>query len=112
MEKVKHIHVNHPKHGEIKIRTSIPSDINEMIGDVVSDYSKSPQLYHADVVENQDGTFDIKELKVIKPDKVGTGWMSNKKGNKNFITVIKNMPAGDDTTIYHAGVISVNYIKD
>jgi hypothetical protein len=83
-----------------------------MIGDVVPDHSKTPHLYHADVVKNEDGTFCIEKLCLIKPDSVNVGWMTNNNLSKNYITVVKSITAGDDITIYPSGVISVNYIKD
>jgi len=109
MEDIKEININHPDYGVIEISTSIPNDINELIGDVVGDCDKLPHLYHANVVKNEEGNFDISQLKVIKPEGVNVGWMQNSKGSKNFITVIKNTHVGDDITIYPSGVISVKY---
>lgn len=107
--KVKQISIKHPEQGEIQIHTSIPKDIGETIGDVVSDYSKGCPFYHAKVVKNEDETFSIDNLKVIKPDSVRVGWMENSKGKKTFITVVKNIPLGDNVVIYPNGVISVGY---
>lgn len=107
--KVKRIKINHPDHGEIEINASIRDDVSEMIGDTVNDYSKIPCFYYAKIVVNNDATFSISDLMVIKPASVNVGFMINSKGIKNYITVIKNIEAGDDITIYPSGIISVTY---
>ena len=99
--KVKKLKIDYSGLGTIEIHTEMPNEIKEIIGEVSGDYSKYPCFYHAN--------FDIQNLMVIKPDSVNVGWMKNSKGNKNFITVIKNMQVGDDITIYPKGVISVVY---
>ncbi len=107
--KVKKLKIEHSELGLMEVNTEIPKEVKEIVGDVASDYSKYPCFYHADITKTQDGNFEIKNLMVIKPDGVNVGWMENSKGNKNFITVIKNMKVGDDITVYPKGVISVIY---
>lgn len=106
---VKEIEIKHPTEGDITINTAIPDEINESIGEIENSFGKDPGFYHATVIKNKDGTFDIKNLKVIKPDSVNVGWFSNSKGNRNYINVIKNLHVGDDLTIYPSGIISVIY---
>ena len=108
--KVKQIEINHPNYGKIIISTSVPDNIEESIGDVVTYNSERLCLYYANVLKNEDGTFDIKGLRVIKPDSVNVGWMNNSKGNKNYIEVVKNMSMEDgDMTVYPNGILSVIY---
>jgi hypothetical protein len=106
---VNKIEINHSELGLIEINTSIPKDIKENVGDVLDPNSKYKCFFHAEVQKNEDGTFDIRKLKVITPESVNVGWMENSKGRGNYITVIKNIFAGDDITIYPNGVLSVTY---
>jgi len=107
--KVKKLKIDYSGLGTIEIHTEIPKEMKEAVGDISSDYSKYPCFYHANITKTEDGTFEIQNLMVIKPDTVNVGWMENSKGNKNFITVIKNMQVGDDITVYPKGVVSVVY---
>lgn len=107
--KVKQIEINHPSFGNIIINSVIPEEIMQKIGDVTGDYSKSPVFYYSSIIKNEDGTFCIKNLMVIKPESVNVGWMENSKGNKTFITVIVNRKAGDNIVIYPRSILSVIY---
>jgi len=107
--KTKQINIKHPKLGEIEIYSEIPNNILQRIGDVTFDYSKELLFYHADITKNNDGTFDIKNLSVIMPESINVGHMDNKKGCKNFITVITNRRISKDITVYPSSILSVIY---
>lgn len=107
--KVKKIKIDYSGLGLIEVNTEIPKEIKEIVGDVTIDHTKQPCFYHANITKTQDGNFQINNLMVIKPESVNVGWMQNSKGNKNFITVIKNIKVDDNITVYPKGVISVVY---
>lgn len=104
---VKQINIKHPILGDIAIYSTIPDNIQQKIGDVVLDYSKTPLLYHSKIVPNDDNTFSIIDLMVIKPEAINIGHMNNSKGIKNFITVITNKIVCDDVCIYPSAIMSV-----
>ena len=107
---VKQIEIKHHKLGDIVINTSVSDDMNNSIGTIVRDFSKEPCFYHAHVYKNEDGSFDIQQLRLIKPDTVNIGSMKMSWGSKNYITVIKNMYTdNEDFTVYPSGVLSVVY---
>lgn len=107
--KINHIYIKHPNLGEIIIHGEISKEIEEQIGDVTNDYSKTPIYYHAQITKNENETFNIKDFRVIKPEGLNIGTMNNSKGNKTFITVITNKKAGNEITIYPSAVLSVEY---
>lgn len=109
MKKVKQIKFNHPDLGVIAVNDSIPIEINETIGNVVEDYSKVIEYYHANIAPNNDGTFVITDLKLIAPFALNIGWFKNSKGNKNFITVISNRSVSSNIIAYPASIHSVIY---
>lgn len=109
IDKIKKLTIAHNELGNIEINTEIPEHIQEQIGDTTEDYTNSPKFYHADISKLPDGTFDVRRLKVIKPDCVDTGWMNNSKGSKNFVTIIKNISISDKIQVYPKGIISVEY---
>jgi hypothetical protein len=109
---ISQIQIKHPSLGEIVINTSIPDFIQERIGDVVEDYSKGLQHYHAEVSTENKELFSIKNLCLISYEPINIGWMQNSKGNKNFITVITNKLVCENIDVYSAGVISVNYCNE
>ena len=107
--KVKQIQIKHPSLGEIVVNSGIEKDIAEQIGDICSDYSNEPLYYCANISKNEDETFSLKNLHVIRPEGIHIGWMKNSKGEKNFITVVTNKKAADDITVYPSAVLSVIY---
>jgi len=107
--KVKQITIKHPELGEISINGSIEESIQDKIGDVTNDYSNELLFYHAEIQENNNQIFSIKNLNVIKPESINVGWMENKKGHKNFITIITNRKISEDINIYPLAVLSVIY---
>jgi len=106
---INQIQIKHPILGEILINTSIYDFIHERIGDVIPDYSKELEYYHAEVKTEDKEKFTIKNLYRISPEAINVGFMQNKKGNKNFITVITNRKASEDLDIYSSSVLSVAY---
>lgn len=107
--KVNKIQIRHYKLGDIIINSEIEKNINEQIGNIVSDYSKYPKYFHAKIVENENGTFNISNINVITPETINVGMMYNSKGNKSFITVITNKNVSEDIIVYPLGIISVTY---
>lgn len=101
--------IKHDTYGEITIHDKIPSEIMEMIGDVTSDFGKSTPFYYADIIKNEDATFTIKDLGIIKSESFNVGWMDNSKGSKNFVTLMVNRVSVGEFIAYPLGIISVNY---
>tara|TARA_R110000824_G_scaffold187984_3_gene369285 strand:+ start:1425 stop:1760 length:336 start_codon:yes stop_codon:yes gene_type:complete len=108
---IKIIQIKHHELGVIKISTSITKEIEESIGDTTFDYRTEPILYLADIEKLKDNTFSFVNFRVIIPKTVNIGYMNNSKGNKNFITVIKNISAGDAFTAYPSAILTVIYNK-
>tara|TARA_R110000796_G_scaffold73774_3_gene165754 strand:- start:1655 stop:2002 length:348 start_codon:yes stop_codon:yes gene_type:complete len=103
------VQIKHHELGVIKIRKSIPKDIEETIGDITFDGLRNPIIYHADIEKLKDNCFSFVNFRVIIPETVNVGWMNNSKGNKNFITVIKNISAGDAFIAYPSSILTVIY---
>lgn len=112
MKEVKSINISHPTKGNIVVFQSeavIKGEFGAMIGDVVTDHSPIPYIYHAKITKNKDNYFNIIDLKVIKPDAVIVGFMDNSKGCQNYITVIKNIDVTESMMVFPSGVLSVTY---
>jgi hypothetical protein len=107
--KVKQISIKHTELGEIQIYSEIPNHIQQQIGDVVRDYSKGILFYHAEIEKNDDGTFKIMNLSVVRNECIIIGYMNNDKGVKNFITVVTNKKISDDFVVYPIAILSVIY---
>jgi hypothetical protein len=107
--KVNQIQFNHPQLGMIVVNSSVDKEINDMIGTITDDYAKYPMYYHANVFKNNDGTFEIKELKIIKPECIIVGMIKTQIGCKNHVNLITNKKASEDIVVYPSGVISVSY---
>ena len=108
MKEIKQITIKHPTEGEITVHTSLPEEISEMIGDVVSDFDDS-KFYYGYVRKLKDGSFVITELKLVAPESFNVGFMDNSKGCKNFITVLKTKNIGDEYVFFQNGVVSVEF---
>ena len=82
--KVDKIHIKHPFLGEIVVFGTIKKEINEQIGNTVSDSSKEPKYYCDEITKNEDGTFHLKNLEGIEPESLNVGYMDNSKGKKTL----------------------------
>lgn len=109
MKEVDNIYIHHKTFGDIVIHGHISKEVNEQIGNVVEDYIKRDIYYHCKITVNEDGTFNLRPIYVIKPESIIIGWMDNSKGNKNFITVMTNRKVSEQITIYPQSILSVTY---
>jgi len=107
--KIDKIKCIHPTLGEITVNREVPKSLEETIGDTVTDFCNSESYYHGEITKMQNGQFHINNLMVIKNEGVIVGPMRNAKGNKNYITVVKNLHVNTDTIICPTGVISYEY---
>jgi hypothetical protein len=95
--------------GRITIHSELSKERNDLIGTLTHQYAKSPVHYYADIIKNEDGTFLIKDLKVVKPESIDVGWHRKSGQYSSSVTIITNRDVGKDITVYPKGVISVIY---
>lgn len=104
---VKSMVIIHPKFGNIEVFNGLTEEDNKIIGERVSDYADEPYMYYGDISLNDDGTYNIIRLGVIKPGRVEVG--SIKIGNTytSSINVFKNIKLEEKLLMYPNGVVSV-----
>lgn len=107
--KINQIQINHPQLGPIVINSTIDEETNKLIGTITNDYATYPNYYHAKIFRNEDKTFAIKDLGIIRPEKIIVGKMKTSFGSKNSVKIIVNRKVGEDITVYPSGVFSVIY---
>jgi len=106
---IKSITVEHPQLGKITVNSEIPQEVNDLIGTITHDFSKDSGYYHGDIVANDNGTFHIRNLCVVKPESISVGFMKTGLGSKTFVTLFTNRNVSDDITFYPSGVCSATY---
>ncbi len=110
MKKVKTIRINHPVLGDIILNTTIPDEFNDKIGTLAPQFNRTPLLYHGDVTENHNGTFNVSKIHAIQATSFIVGSKKFRSGWCSSVDIYTNLSVEcDDTVIYPSAVMSVTY---
>lgn len=110
-KEIKQISIKHPVTGEIIIHSEVDEKYNDLIGKFGDGGGKNGlKYYNGNICENENGTFLITDLKVLKSESFNVGWHKTNGGSKNFIDIFTNKHVPEDSlVIYPNAVLSVIY---
>tara|TARA_R110000851_G_scaffold87393_1_gene190599 strand:- start:677 stop:1006 length:330 start_codon:yes stop_codon:yes gene_type:complete len=108
MIQINKIKINHNDLGDIEIHNHLTEEANGLIGVKASDYCNY-SFYFANIKLNENGTITIKNLRVIKSERVNVGFYEIKGTSKNYVDIYKNLSINKEIVCYPKSIISIFY---
>jgi hypothetical protein len=108
--KIKSVSITDKTIGDIVIYSELSEEVNDIIGTMAPDHDKF-KFYFADILKNEDGVYEFRNVRLVRPKGFNVGFHSTSGGSKNFTTLYVNEVLGD-FDIYPNGIVSVKYKED